>query len=113
MFILSLKVRPALFVMSFSVVSLFVTLENAAKFTKRSARTCGELVSAQFVYINGSLMTRCFSLDQIFWLLVGLKSQLYTIDLCIIQRLIPNWSHEGHMKTSYYVSFLFFCTLRI
>lgn len=50
-------------VMFFSLVSLFVTLENAAKFTKLSAKTYGEPVSAQLVYINDSLMTLCFALD--------------------------------------------------
>ena len=49
MFIVSLKMPPTLFVVSF-FVSLFVTLENAAKFTKLSARTYGGLVSAHLVW---------------------------------------------------------------
>lgn len=92
-FIISLKVRPVLNVISLFFVSLFVTLENAAKFTKLSARTYGELVSAQLVYVNDSLITLCFALDEIcLRLSVGLKSQLYTLDLRIIQRLILKWS---------------------
>ena len=49
MFIVSLKMPLALFAISF-FVSLFVTLENAAKFTKLSARTYGGLVSAHLVW---------------------------------------------------------------
>jgi len=64
MFIVSLKINPALSVISF-FVSLCATLENAAKFTKLSARTYGDLVSAQLVYVNDSLITLCLTLDEI------------------------------------------------
>ena len=75
--IVSLKVRPDLFCNLSFLVSLFVTLENAAKFTKLSARTYGELVSAQLGCVNASLITLRYTSDEIcLWLSAGLKNLL-------------------------------------
>ena len=47
------------------------------KFTKLSARTYGELVSAQLVYISDSLITLCFAWDENYlWCSVGFKSYI-------------------------------------
>lgn len=69
-------------VCSFLLFSLFAILENAAKLTKLSARTYGELVSVQLVYSKHFSISRCFALDVIY---LWFKKVIY---LSIIQRLI-------------------------